>query len=381
LRYKLFQIERWWFIAWVWFFAGVMVLVVDLLVVSLLGVNHQYALTFSLLAVGWLYLPFRQWLWRQLLPTTEVYIEQYLPGFVESLFTSAPGQEGEHWRTMLHTVFQPLALDDIQDNQVKKAELINNGAQLLVPCFDEHATGLRLLYAQRGKRLFNMRDRNLAEALGAVAYRVSNLREARLEGASQERKRIMRDLHDDVGGRLLTLMHTATEERNAKLARGALSALRETIYALDDKRRYNLQDMLEEFRSELDERITSESLKVRWSGAPPKDAVTLPPRYFINLRRILSEAVSNVLEHAVSGEFFVCFSVNNDCIEVQLENVIQQDSSERSSSLRGRGLHNMQTRISELDGELTLFCSLSEPPRFCLHATVPLPTDTQPLVP
>lgn len=381
LRYKLFEIDRWWFIAWAWFFGGLMVLLVDLLVVSFLGVNQGYALTFSLLAVGWLYLPFRQWLWRRLSPSTEVYIEQYLPGFVESLFTSSPGKEGEHWRNMLVTVFQPLALEEAQEKLVKHAELTNNGARLLVPCFDERSRGLSLLYAQRGKRLFNERDKKLAEALGAVASRVSNLREARLAGANQERKPIMRDLHDDVGGRILTLMHTATEDRYVKLARGALSALRETIYALDEKRRYNLQDMLEEFRSELDERVTSAGLEVFWRGVPPKDSVTLPPRYFINLRRVLNQAVSNAVEHAARGQLNVYFSVSDQYIEFQLENAIQWDNVDNASSLRGRGLHNMYTRIFELDGELSLFCSLGEIPRFCLHATVPLPGDSLPIMP
>ncbi|WP_028670699.1 sensor histidine kinase [Saccharospirillum impatiens] len=376
LRYRLFQIERWWFIAWAWFLGGFLVLLVDLLVVSFLGVNQGYALTFSVLAVCWLYLPFRQWLWRRLLPSSEVYMEQYLPGFVEALFTSLPGKEAEHWRSMLVTVFQPLALET-GEKPVARTELVSNGARLLVPSLNDDAPALSLLYGQHGRRLFTERDRKLAEALSAVASRVCNLRAARMAGADQERKRIMRDLHDDVGGRLLTLMHTATEERYVNLARGALSALRETIYALDERRRYNLQDMLDEFRLELEERATAAGLNVVWRGVPPAGSISLPPRYFINLRRVLSEAVSNAVVHGGSGQLDVYFSVNAHQIEFQLENVLRCDTSENSDRFRGRGLNNMYTRIAELEGELSLFCRVGEAPRFCLHAVVPIPTDKE----
>jgi signal transduction histidine kinase len=372
LRYRLFQIERWWFVAWGWFLAGLLVLVVDLLVISLLGVNQGYALTFSLLAVGWLYLPFRQWLWRRLSPSTEVYMERYLPGFVESLFTSPPGKEAEHWRAMLVTVFQPLTLDS-RNHYVEYAELSSNGARLLVPSFDEAAPTLSLLYGQRGRRLFTQRDRDLAEALGAVASRVCNLREARMAGASQERKRIMRDLHDDIGGRLLTLMHTADDQRYVELARGALSALRETIYALDEQKRYNLQDMLEEFRSELEERLSPAGVQVIWQTTNTNDRIELPPRHFINIRRVLNEAASNALQHGADAKLCIAIKMVEQRLEIELENGLKRDAVESSSSYRGRGLNNIETRIAEIGGEIDLFCRLGPEPRFCLHATIPIP--------
>jgi signal transduction histidine kinase len=133
--------------------------------------------------------------------------------------------------------------------------------------------------------------------------------------------------------------------------------------------------MLEEFRSELKERVTSAGLEVVWRAVPPEDSVSLPPRYFINIRRVLNEAVSNAVAHGGGGRLDVWFSVTEQNIEFQLENQLCLDSDDPTDSFRGRGLNNMYTRIAELGGELSLFCCLETVPRFCLHATVPVPIE------
>lgn len=372
LRYQLFQLERWWFIAWAWFLGGLSVLLMDLLVVSVFGVQQTFALSLSLVAVGWLYFPARQWFWQRFASSTAVYMERYLPGFVEALFSSPDRHVAGHWRAMLTSVFQPLSLEK-NDRLIERPMLAKNGALLLVPAFGEDVPGLKLLYGQKGRRLFGKRDRDMAEALNSVASRVCNLREARTAGADQERKRIMRDLHDDVGGRLLTLMHTASEHRYETLARGALAALRETIYALDENRRYNLEDMLVDFRSDLDERTQPSELDVDWQVSLPKKTLALPPRYFINVSRVLNEAVSNALQHGAAGEMTVFFAVRDGNMVLKLENALPTGNSANPSAFRGRGLNNIRTRIRELDGKLVFFCRITPTPRFCLHAIIPLP--------
>lgn len=373
LRYQLFQLERWWFIAWAWFLGGLSVLLVDLLVISVFDLRHAYALSLSLIAIGWLYFPVRQWFWRRFSSATDVYMERHLPGFVEALFTSSDEQVADHWKAMLHAVFQPLSLEK-NNIPVERPELARNGALLLVPAFGEDVPGLKLLYGQNGRRLFGRRDRDLAQALNSVASRICNLREARQAGANQERKRIMRDLHDDVGGRLLSLMHTACDSRHEALARGALSALRETIYALDENRRYNLEDMLEDFRSYLEERTALAELEVDWQVTLPAHSLSLPPRYFINVSRVMNEAVSNALQHGAGGNILVFFHVDNGEMLFQLENDLPPPGMPAPpSAFRGRGLNNMRTRIDELGGEIRLFCRIASPSRFCLCVTIPLP--------
>ena len=54
--------------------------------------------------------------------------------------------------------------------------------------------------------------------------------EARIEEVTQkERKRIAADLHDDLGAKLLTIVHTSESERISTLAREALEEMRLSV--------------------------------------------------------------------------------------------------------------------------------------------------------
>ncbi|WP_141565362.1 histidine kinase dimerization/phosphoacceptor domain-containing protein [Ectothiorhodospira sp. PHS-1] len=262
LRYRLFELERWRFVAWLWFFGGLAILLVDVALAWFFGLNPVHALGIAVIAAGWVYSPLRQWLWAKLGGAVDVRMETYLPEFVQALFTCPSATVDELWRDLLKRIFQPLAVEPYAAG-VSRAELADNGARLLVPSLaDTRGAGMCLLYGQGGRRLFSKNDLNIVNALAAVAERVCGVREAQEKGARLERKRIMRDLHDDVGGRILALLHTAEAPRQAELARKALRALRESINALDDEQVHHLPDLFDDWRDELHERLTPLAIRL-----------------------------------------------------------------------------------------------------------------------
>lgn len=370
LRYRLFQLERWWFVAWAWFLGGLSILLVDAAAVVLFGLQPVYALGLAVVIVGWVYFPVRQQVWRRLAGVSETNMDQHLPAFVEALYTSSEEQLAPLWRALMRQVFQPLALEMV-DDVPEQSHLTDNGARLLVPAFGEDG-GLSLLYRQNGRKLFSERDQDIAQALSAIAERVSYVRRAREAGANQERQRIMRDLHDDVGARLLTLLHTAPDDHHEALARNALGALRETIYALDDRRRYNLADLLEDWRGDLDERLAPGNIDLDWSAPVPSDDTLLTPRHYINLRRILDEAVTNALKHGAPTRLTFHARVRKGTLHFSIINDIRQHPGEHGDGLPGRGLNNMQTRIKELGGQLETHRQPDPTPHFHLEAQVQL---------
>ena len=63
LRYRLFDIDRWWFEIWSWLLGGIAVILVDFALVSIPALSNTAALSLALAAVGWIYFPLRQWFW------------------------------------------------------------------------------------------------------------------------------------------------------------------------------------------------------------------------------------------------------------------------------------------------------------------------------
>ena len=65
----------------------------------------------------------------------------------------------------------------------------------------------------------------------------------------KERKRIAADLHDDLGAKLLTIVHTSESERISTLAREALEEMRLSVRGLTGKP-VRLADALADWRAE-----------------------------------------------------------------------------------------------------------------------------------
>ncbi len=111
---------------------------------------------------------------------------------------------------------------------------------------------MELYYADKGHRLFSNDDISLAQALFGISEKTMKQHEDYRQGMLDERKRIMRDLHDDIGGRLLTLTHN--EHSDSHIAAEALKRLREIIYSLDIEQQVTLNAAVARWRIEALER-------------------------------------------------------------------------------------------------------------------------------
>ena len=123
---------------------------------------------------------------------------------------------------------------------------------------------LPLLFGGVGTRLFLMfahalhateEDRNrLARELKTLTAefdrRVETMTAQRVEQFTErERKRIASDLHDDLGAKLLTIVHSADPARVPQLAREALEEMRLSVRGLAG-RPVRLDDALADWRAE-----------------------------------------------------------------------------------------------------------------------------------
>ncbi|MEZ5596865.1 MAG: hypothetical protein R3E84_10800 [Pseudomonadales bacterium] len=223
-RYRLFDLDRWAFRILSLVAGGFAVLLLDVLLVQLMQQTQEVALVSSLLIAGWLYFPARQWLSDRLFSHTRQLAIADVPALLRDVLINEDVSRSERQRSCLQRLFAPLQLSFNAALSVPEPRLEEDGLALHVPgIVDQGVWEMRM--AAHGQRLFNNRDLNLVAAIQAVLEQFVRHEEAIARNIETERRRVAQDLHDDVGARLLTLLHRSTGE-HAEEIRRTLSSLR-----------------------------------------------------------------------------------------------------------------------------------------------------------
>ncbi|MBZ2188720.1 hypothetical protein K8B33_06415 [Alcanivorax sp. JB21] len=368
LRYRLFDLERWWFRIWVWFFGGLAVVAFDLLLIAMLGMQPVVALGVAVIAVGWLYFPLRQWAWQAMSGRASASPENSLVEMVELISSAVPtGSTDLHWRQLLQRLYEPAGVL-ITPEFLPAPRILDNGAVMEVPLLSGKGA-VALTFADRGRRLFAPGDVEHAAGLLTVSRRVMRVRLAEIEAARAERDRIMRDLHDDVGGRILSLLRNAPDEKYEALARNALQSLRETMHALDENVVCRLDDCIDDWHADCLARCREMNVPMQWRQVAKIDDMTVSIRHHINVRRILSEALTNAFRHARPDTISVEISGDEAVLSIEVINNGLGEHEAENNVLAGRGLNHMRTRAEELGG-LFSFQFFEDVAR--VRATIPL---------
>lgn len=166
---------------------------------------------------------------------------------------------------------------------------------------------------------------------------------------NQERERIHRDLHDDVGAKLLSLTYRSVTEENAEIARSALQDLRSVVSRMS-RSDLALTDALADWHAECSNRFEAAEIRLDWQQADELPNPLLVEQQIMNIGRILREAVSNTIRHARAEKVSVVLSHHNGKMIVVIED--DGDGFEAGRLGQGRGTRNMKLRAQQLGGEL-----------------------------
>ncbi|MCH8498440.1 MAG: hypothetical protein LAT63_08170 [Marinobacter sp.] len=350
VRYRLFDVERWWLRLWGWFLGGLSVVLFDLALVAFLNIQPMIALGIAVIAVGWIYFPLRQLVWRKLTPGRQSH-ELQLVEQVERIAQSLPGQHTDaFWIRLLEDAFQPTDVS-ISNQPKNKVELLDNGARISVPLLSGEGA-LQMAYPNRGRRLFSREDIRYLESLLRISYRILAVHRAEIQAVQRERERIVRDLHDDVGGHLMTLLRRAPSEDFENQARKAIKALRETMRVLDGNPLQDLAVILGDLRADVEERLSGTGISLCWNQELTDESLEITMRQAINVSRIIAEAVSNALNHAEAEFIAIDVTADENNISLRVRNDGVRQGRQDARVLRGRGLNNMTVRARELGGSL-----------------------------
>lgn len=170
------------------------------------------------------------------------------------------------------------------------------------------------------------------------------------ETSEQLRKRIARDLHEDLGARLLTQLHRAADDAAANSSRHMLEDVRALLDTLDP-RGYTLEECLNEWRAALQERLGEAPVALRFPDSDQLPDVWLTTLERLNPRRILGEFVDNALTHARPGAITVELQLRLPVLVIRIEHDGHGDAM--SGWRAARGLRNQALRAQDLRAELS----------------------------
>ncbi|MBS7791719.1 sensor histidine kinase [Roseococcus sp. SDR] len=346
-RYRLFDLGTWSFRI-LFYAAGLLLMVaLDAALIMLLNLDQAPAFGIALLAVGFLYLPLRDALARRLSGRRQPEPHEIFAAALDVTFAPTAAGRAERWRGLLTRLFDPLEMEPRAEAPLLP-EASADGLEMTLPAL-ANAPPLRLRFPFRGRGLFGPPHLDLVRQLAVLIAEAARSRDAYERGVAEERRRIARDLHDDVGARLLTGLNGAPRETRP-LLQAALTDIRAIVSGLSGER-VTLDQVLAEMRHEAARRCEGAGVCLDWPLVAPMEGTALEYREAKALTSAMREIVSNMLRHAAAGRF----SVHVVHAAGQLTLWASDDGvGFGQPDGAGFGLTNMRQRISELGGSLAI---------------------------
>lgn len=180
-----------------------------------------------------------------------------------------------------------------------------------------------------------------------------------LQSLENERGRIARDLHDNLGAELTLITSKIdieayknqettlgqTLDDISEISKNANHQLRETIWSIHNST-ISSQELLKKIKSYFDRIKNSASIELIVTNDSPNNSFS--PAIGLNLFRISQEALNNAVKYANASNVSIKLNTN------RLEIVDNGDGFNLQTVRRGYGLNNMAERAKETEGKLII---------------------------
>jgi signal transduction histidine kinase len=173
----------------------------------------------------------------------------------------------------------------------------------------------------------------------------------RIKAIDHERQRIMLDLHDGMGGYLVSALSiTELELGNDNTLHQTLTlAMQDLRFMIDsmDADDADLITVLAMFRQRMEPILKSQGIGLTWQVEQEPRLINAGPSQSLQVMRIVQEAVTNIIKHAAATE--VVITMKQQAIVIR-----DNGSGLQANDHSGHGLDNMQRRASSIDANVKL---------------------------
>ncbi len=176
---------------------------------------------------------------------------------------------------------------------------------------------------------------------------------------AEERERIMRDMHDGIGGQLVSVITLLQEQsgdvfkRVREKVQLSLTDLRFVIDSLDPLLS-DLPTLLGMMRMRIEEQLNDANIKLEWAVTELPEIKSISPRNSLHIMRIVQEAVTNSIKHSSTHKMKVATGVFENKIFIDVVDYGDGFNLLAEKKEQGRGVKNMQYRAEQLNATLLI---------------------------
>lgn len=205
-------------------------------------------------------------------------------------------------------------------------------------------------------------QKEILNKLAAAEKTISDQRaaldqEIKKSAQMEERQRLTRDIHDGIGGHLLSLLvrvksgDASSTDIESDLQDG-LNDLRLIVDSMDHSSD-DLESALKTFHARARPQLTASGIALDWTFSKPFEPGHYGPKTVLSLYRFMQEALSNTVRHSGADKLCIDLSCSDSTQPFRL---YIADNGKGIADLdlqpSGQGLKNMQARAKSLGANL-----------------------------
>jgi signal transduction histidine kinase len=236
-------------------------------------------------------------------------------------------------------------------------DLAPDGLEMRLPAVAS-SPALLVRYPWQGRELFGTAHMRLARQMVELMRQADAGRAAYERGVAEERRRVARDLHDDLGAQLLTALNRPTLDETRGSIRDAIAEMRGVVAGLTGGRA-GLGPLLANLRHETASRLEATGIELDWPLVDDVEEMEIDYRTAKHLASAHREIVSNVIRHSGAARMTVGVAAKAGWLRMMLRDdgggpCLLDAAPQGKVQGQGHGLRNLRMRIEELGGRLSI---------------------------